>query len=294
MAVNTLTGAALRLFTRLPYGAVQAAGAGLGWLAGRIPNRHRKVAERNVALCFPELSPRDRRRLVRRNLVETGRTLTESLFIWLGNSERIRPLSREVSGWELVEEAMAAGKGVIMISPHLGSWEYIGFFCAARYPMTCMYRPPRQAEFDSIVRQGRERTGMKTVPTDMTGIRAMLQALRKGEMVGILPDQDPREAGGTFAPFFGVAANTMTLVSRLASKTGAVPIFTFAERLPGTRGFHLHFVGAPEGVADADPGLSARAINEGVETLVRMAPAQYQWSYKRFRTRPEGEPPLYS
>lgn len=293
MAEGKSISAGLRLLARLPYPLVQAIGAGLGWLAGRIPNRHRRITERNIKLCFPELSAGERHRLVRRSLVETGKTLTESVYLWLGDARRIESLAQGASGWEGVEEAMARGKGVIVISPHLGSWEYVGVYCAARYPMTCMYRPPRQAQFDSIVRQGRERTGMSIVPTNTKGIRALLQALRKGEIVGILPDQDPRDSGGTFAPFFGIPANTMTLVSKLASKTGAVPIFAFAERLPGSRGFHMYFVPAPKGTGDADDTRSARAINEGVETLVRIAPAQYQWSYKRFRTRPEGEPRLY-
>lgn len=293
MAITDLTGTGLRLLARLPYPLVQAVGAGLGWLAGRIPNRHRRITERNLALCFPELSARERRRLARRSLVETGKTLTESVFLWLGDSRRIESLTRGVSGWERVEEAVAHGKGIIIISPHLGSWEYAGAYCAARLPMTCMYRPPRQARFDTIVRKGRERTGMKTVPTNTKGIRALLQALRSGEAIGILPDQDPRDSGGVFAPFFGIPANTMTLVSKLASKTGAIPIFAFAERLPGSEGFHMHFVEAPEGTGDADDLRSTRAVNQGVETLVRMAPAQYQWSYKRFRTRPEGEPRVY-
>jgi KDO2-lipid IV(A) lauroyltransferase len=285
--------AVLRLLARLPYSFVQGIGAGLGWLAGRIPNRHRRITERNIELCFPGLSRGERRRLTRRSLVETGKTLTESLYLWLGDEGRIKSLDQGASGWEHVEKAMTLGKGVIVISPHLGSWEYVGVYCAARYPMTCMYRPPRQAQFDTIVRQGRERTGMSIVPTNTKGIRALLQVLRKGEIVGILPDQDPRDSGGTFAPFFGIPANTMTLVSKLVSKTGAVPIFAFAERLPGSRGFHMHFIPAPEGTGDADDDRAARAINEGVETLVRMAPAQYQWSYKRFRTRPEGEPRVY-
>lgn len=293
MAGSSLTGASLRLLARLPYPAIQALGASLGWLLGRVPNRHLRITARNLEVCFPEMTAAERLRLARRSLVETGKTLTESLFLWLGNARRIAQLDQGATGWERVEEAMALGKGVIIISPHLGSWEYVGVFCASRYPMTCMYRPPRQARFDAIVRRGRERTGMSTVPTNTRGIRALLQALRKGEIVGILPDQDPRESGGTFAPFFGVPANTMTLVSKLASKTGAVSIFAFAERLPGSRGFRMHFVEAPAGTGDADNATSARAINKGVEKLVRMAPEQYQWSYKRFRTRPEGEPPLY-
>jgi KDO2-lipid IV(A) lauroyltransferase len=160
--------------------------------------------------------------------------------------------------------------------------------------MVCMYRPPRQQSFDAIIRDSRQRTGTRVVPTDAQGIKALFQSLKQGEVVGILPDQDPRDAGSAvFAPFFGVQANTMTLISRLAAKTGAAVIFTFAERLPSGQGFRLHLMPAPPQIADPDPQRAAAALNAGVEACVRMAPAQYQWSYKRFRSRPAGERGLY-
>lgn len=284
----------LWLFGQLPFRFVQGVGGLLGWLSAWVPNEHRDVSERNVRLCFPELPPREQRMLVRESLAEAGKTLTETFALWFGPVSRSLALVREVRGAEAFEAAVARGKGVLLISPHLGSWEVIGLHVGARHPMLCMYRPPRMEQLDAIIREGRQRTGTRIVPTDAHGIRALMQALKGGEVVGILPDQDPRDASGAvFAPFFGVQANTMTLISRLVAKSGAAPFFTFAERLPKGRGFILHLIPADPAIADTDPVRATTALNAGVEQCVRMAPEQYQWSYKRFRTRPEGEPRRY-
>jgi len=144
------------------------------------------------------------------------------------------------------------------------------------------------------IRTARERMGATLVPTDSRGVRTLYQRLASGGMIGILPDQDPREGAGLFAPFFGVAAKTMTLLPRFAAKSGAPVILCFAERLPRGRGFHLHFTPLPPAVNDPDPARSAATVNAAVEAAVRRRPEQYQWSYKRFRTAPPGEPPRYS
>jgi len=159
--------------------------------------------------------------------------------------------------------------------------------------MTCLYRPARQQGMGTVVVAGRERMGIRLAPTDTRGVRILLQALKVNELIGILPDQDPRDEAGVFAPFFGVQAKTMTLLSRLAHKSGAPLLFCMAERLPWGRGFRLHFLPAPSGIDSSNTALAAAALNQGVEQGVKLAPAQYQWSYKRFRTRPAGEPSLY-
>lgn len=285
-------GAVLGLAARLPFAWVQALGGGLGWLSAWIPNEHRAITRRNLELCFPELDERERRALERASLVESGRTLTETVAIWLGPPSRAHMVV-EVEGETALRDALATGRGAVICSPHLGSWEMAGLYLGSRYPMTSMYRPPRKQAFEHIVRRARERTGARLVPTDAGGIRALYQGLKEGRLIGILPDQDPRDPDGAFAPFFGIQANTMTLVSRLAQKTG-VPVFlTFAERLPRGRGFRLRIIPAPQGIDSPDLDTSAAALNRGVEQCVRLAPAQYQWSYKRFRTRPKGEPELY-
>jgi len=282
----------LRLMVRLPLPLLHGIGAVLGWLSWLVPNPNNSVTRRNLELCFPTLTPAARRTLARRTLIETGKALLETPLLWLAPGERVLELVREVRGLELVERGLAAGRGVIVVSPHLGNWELCGLYLA-RYGITSLYRPPRKQALESLIRIARERLGATLVPTDARGVRALYQALARGGMIGILPDQDPRDEAGAFAPFFGVPAKTMTLLPRLAQKSGAPVLFTFAERLPRGRGFRLHFLPAPAGIHSADIATAVRALNQGVEQCVRMAPEQYQWAYKRFRTRPEGEAPLY-
>ncbi len=281
------------LLARLPLPLLHAVGATIGWLFFLFPNHHRRIAERNLQLCFPDKTLLQRRELLRQHLMETGKALLETPMMWSATTQRLAQLVREVRHPELLENAMKEGSGVILISPHIGSWEYIGFYSAQRHPMTCMYRPPRNKTVAPYMLAGRQRMGITLAPTDTSGIRTLLQTLKRGELVGILPDQDPREQGGVFAPFFGIPANTISLLPRLASRSKARLLFGIAERLPWGRGFRIHFLPAPEGSDSEDAAVAATAINKGVEQCVAIAPAQYQWGYKRFRTRPEGEASVY-
>jgi KDO2-lipid IV(A) lauroyltransferase len=283
-------GPLLRLLALLPLPLAHALGVVSGWLFFLLPNEHRDVARRNLEQCFPQLGAAARRRLLRQTLCEVGKTLFETPIIWFSSPQRFNRLVVESVG----EEQLAAiGHGALIVGPHLGSWEMVSLYCSAHYPMTSLYRPLRQPRLERPVRSARERFGAQLVPTDAKGIRALFAALKAGGLVGIPPDQDPRDSGGEFAPFFGLQANTMTLLPRLVSKSGARPLLTVAERLPWGRGFRLHFIAMPQEVGSGDAAVAVRAINESVEQAVRRWPAQYQWIYKRFRSRPPGEEPFY-
>ncbi len=143
------------------------------------------------------------------------------------------------------------------------------------------------------MRQARERLGGKIVPTDARGVKALFQALAKGEAAGMLPDQEPRRGSGIFAPFFGKPTYTMVLLSRLAKKTKAVPVFAFMERLPNGKGFHLHWLPVADEIYSNDMEVSATALNQAVEKCININPSQYMWTYKRFRQRPDGETGIY-
>jgi len=283
----------LRLFALLPLWLAQALGAAVGFLMSVLPNSLRHVARVNIDACFPDWSKTERKRLVRQSLMEDGKGLVEMGALWLWPPERVLSRVREVRGAEFIEQAVARGKGVIIASPHLGAWEIVGHYLASRWPMTILYRPPRLAELDATIRTSRERGGATLVPTDSGGVRALFKALGRGELVGILPDQEPGLESGVFAPFFGIDTNTMVLLPRLAQKSGAAVLFIFAERLPRGHGYILHIEPAPEGIDDQDMAVAGAALNRGVEQCVRKAPAQYQWSYKRFKKRPKGQVKLY-
>lgn len=279
----------LRLLALLPLPLAHAAGAGLGWLAWALPTRARRVTLANLALCLPEMDEGARRSLARRSLLEAGKTFTEMGAMWYWSPARLRGKIRDVVGWENVEAARARGKGVIALTPHLGAWELTSQYYVSRHPLTCLYRPPRLQALDAMILRSRERMGAQLVPTTPSGVKTLYQTLKRGETVGILPDQDPGRGAGIFAAFFGVPTNTMTLVPRLARTTGAAVVLVYAERLPHGRGYVMRFYRAPVGVEDADPAVAAAAMNRGVEACVRERPEQYQWSYKRFKTRPQGE-----
>lgn len=291
--MNPLALGLLRLIAYLPLPLLHGIGVVLGWLSWLFPNPNKAVTLRNLQLCFPQQTRSERKRLARLYLCEVGKTLMETIALWLGNTERLKGWTRAVRGEDLLEQALQGGKGAIIISPHIGSWEYVGLYCAAHHPMTCLYRPARKQGMESVVVAGRERMGITLAPTDITGVRILLQALKANQLVGILPDQDPRDEAGVFAPFFGVPAKTMSLLPRLAHKSGAPLLFSVAERLPWGRGFRLHFLPAPADLNNPDLVTAATALNLGVEQCIALAPHQYQWAYKRFRTRPEGEAPLY-
>lgn len=279
-----------RGLSRLPFAFSQ----GLGWLLGTllryVPNKQRRNALINLRLCYPDWDEVEVRRFRDRALREEAKTFVEIAYLLLRPVPQVLALVRETQGLELLERP--PGHGLIVLSPHLGAWEMAGLFLSTRGPTTTLYKPQPLA--DELVRQARGRAGALLVPTDQTGIRHLLQGLRRGEFLGILPDQEPKEDKGcVFAPFFGVPALTMLLVNRLARRTGAAVVFLFARRLPRGRGFVLHCLPAPSGVDSADEVEAAAALNRGVEACVALCPEQYVWSYKRFRTRPGGGPHPY-
>lgn len=283
-----------RLFSILPLPAAHALGAALGWLLFAVPNKRRRTAAINLALCFPQMPLPARRRLRRRNLIEVGKSVAEIGVLWTRDAKTLRGLIRRVSGVDKVKKAMAGGKGLILALPHLGAWEMIGLWGSLNFPMTSLYRTPPMSQMGRLMRAARERFGARLVSADNTGIRALYKALGRGEMVAILPDQAPSSrSGSVFAPFFGIPASTMVLLSRLALKTGAPVVFGYAERLPNGRGYHLHFLPAPSAIGQGSVESSASEVNSMVEQCARAIPEQYQWIYKRFRVRPAGEQAFY-
>ncbi len=183
--------------------------------------------------------------------------------------------------------------GVIIISPHIGSWELIGLYCSMSHPVTSIYRKPRQASLDEAIVKRRTNFGSKLVPIGPRGIKALLIALKNREATTMQPDQDPRESGGVFAPFFGHPAYTPTLLARLVQKSGARVVMSVAKREPWGIGYNLSFYTITDITPDKSTAEIIAAFNHETERVVRDAPELYQWSYKRFRTRPEGESSIY-
>jgi KDO2-lipid IV(A) lauroyltransferase len=283
-----------RLASRVPLTLSQSLGSGLGRLLDFTNSKRRRVAETNIAACFPHLSPRKQRALRRQAMIQSARLIAELPAAWF-RSRHYWAKRLDTSAFDpLAKELLAQGKGLILALPHLGNWELgINGFGAVG-GVTSLYRPPRKPALESLMRKGRERDDVRMVPTDRGGLRAMCKELKDGRAVVILPDQAPPadQAGAVHAPFFGLPALTMTLLSQLARRTGAPVVFSYFERGPAGR-FTLRCFEADSAIASKDPFEAATALNEGVERCVKLCPDQYQWTYRRFKRPPAGEASIY-
>jgi len=285
----------LRMLAILPLKMLQGIGALLGEVLWRLPTRARSTALVNIELCFPELSRENQLGLARRSLHETAKTFVEMAAIWHWSTTKLKQTIIHVDGQDCLDKALAAGQGVIILAPHYGQWEVLNAYVGQHYPLTALYRPPKLSALEPVIRDARQRFGSQLVPTSRQGVKQLFAALRASQMIGILPDQEPtkQHGAGVFAPFFSVPAWSMTLLSRLAYKSQAQVVIAGARRLAGGEGYALSFFRLDERIRAEDLSVSVGYLNQAVETLARQCPAQYQWSYKRFKTRPPGEAKLY-
>lgn len=268
----------IRSIARLPLGWLQAVGA----LAGRAalaasPSFRRKTAANLelAGLASPQMLVGTAR--------EIGRGVLESPWIWFREPAEVERAAANPDT-EAIQAARAAGRGVILLTPHLGSFEVCARAYAALGPITVLYKPPKIEALHRVLARARSGPNLSAVPTTGTGVRALLRALKRGEMIGVLPDQVPSDGDGAWAPFFGRPAYTMTLPQRLAQATGAAVFMVAGERLPEARGWRVHV----EALDDASPA----AVNRAMEALIRRFPAQYFWGYNRYKVpeRARGKP----
>ena len=278
-----------RTISLMPLRAIHGLGSILGWLQYVFKTDNRRISEINITLCFPELDEARRRELVRQSLAESSSAFLEMGAFWHMSPTRMERYVQSVNGKEILVSSARAKNGLIMLVPHLGLWEFYTFYAPRFAPFTAFYRPLRLPRLHEYVLAGRQRVGATLVPTTPVGIRALYKALGRGEFIAILPDQDPQSEARVFAPFFGHPAASMTLVSRLARKTGAPVVTAWAERLPRGRGFNLHITRVSDDIYSHDDLAAATALNRALEECIRHRPDQYMWSYKRFKARPDGE-----
>ncbi|SEQ26850.1 KDO2-lipid IV(A) lauroyltransferase [Solimonas aquatica] len=282
--------ALLNFSGRLPLRLLHALAAGLGALLWRLPNKPRRLTLWHLERCLPELDEATRQRVARESLTHMMQAVLEAPTFWFGGERRLRAWLTDAQAAQQLQALLAQQHGVIWLCPHLGAWELAGLFCSANGPMSSLYKPQKGA-LDALMREGRERLGAQLVPTSAGGVKALLAALKRREMIGILPDHDPPPGSGVFAPLFGHAAHTTELVSKLAARSGAPVWFCIAERLPRAAGYRLHLLPAPAAVSDPEQGVAA--LNAAVEDVIRRWPQQYWWAYRRYRRQPAGAEPFY-
>lgn len=275
--------ALLRGISRVSLGALQTLGFWLGWLASFFPRGPAWVIRRNLQLCFPDRDDAWYRETTRRNLISTAQTGLEFAKTWGMPPEYSLGQIRAVVRPELLDAALASGKGLLLIVPHFGTWEFMNAWINRRAPSVIMYKPSKNRAMDTFILEARSRLNAELVPTDERGVKALLKTLKKGGVSIILPDHVPHDNGGLFAPFFGIRVWSGILTSRLIQKTGCEVLMMSCLRRPGADGFEVTFDPFDTAVYDKDLETAVTALNEGIADLIRRNPAQYQWTYKRFK-----------
>lgn len=283
--MSTLLRGLFVLLGHLPLPLLHGVATVLGRLVWYFPNNLKRVTQLHLDLCLEELPSADREQIARLSLVHMAKAVCEAPAIWFGPQARLQGWLTDDEARNRLRALVGEGRGAIILCPHIGSWELAGLFCSTVGRITSLYKPQGEA-IDQVMLEGRSRLGANLVPTTGGGVKALLYALRNGEMVGILPDQDPPWGAGVFAPLFGLPAHTSELVTRLAARTGAPVWFCYAERLGRGRGFRFHITPAPQQVDN--PTLGAAMLNQGIEAVLTHLPEQYWWSYKRYRRQPAG------
>ena len=271
----------LRLIARLPLSFLHALGTVLGWTIYGMSPTYRRHLRENLAAAGV-----DDARVRRGAIASAGRMVMELPAIWFRPHADVVALVKSVEGAEAAYAAQRSGKALLFLTPHMGAFEIASLYAAREMPITVLYRRPKVGWTEPLMRAGRERTNVRLVPADLTGVREMFAALKRGETVGFLPDQVPGKGEGEWAEFFGRPAYTMTLAAKLADRSNVAPFLAFARRLPRGEGYSLHVRPLPEPMAGES---ATRRINRALESLVRECPEQYLWGYNRYKI-PAGAP----
>ena len=272
----------VRWLSRWPLWLLHALGSGLGWLVYGLSPSYRARVHENTARAGVDTATR------RASVGEAGRLVAELPRLWLRAPGQTIEDPVRWEGAEWLQALVDQGHGLVLLTPHMGSFEVSAQAYAERFgqrqPITVLYRPARQRWLRELEEAARARPALATAPATLAGVRRMLRALRRGETVGLLPDQVPPEGLGVWAPFFGKPAYTMTLAARLVQQTGAAVAVLWTERLPRGAGYVVRALPLAEALPEAGEEPSAAAINRTMEAVIRCCPAQYLWGYNRYKT----------
>jgi len=274
-----------KILSRLPLPAIHHMGKMLGWLLHLLTPATARIQRANLrqsGLCSNEA---EFEQVIKENIRETGKAILETLAIWAWSEQEALGKVRSAPNWHLVDEALARGKGLIFLTPHLGCFEITSIYYGHYHPITVLFRPPKKSWIAPLIDSGRTKGKVKLAPANTAGVRLLIQALKNNEAIGILPDQNPAAGEGEWAPFFGKPAYTMSLASKLAEKTGATVIMVYGERLANGNGFAIHF-SKLEDHAIATPAL----LNQAIEAQIKQCPSQYYWSYHRYKVSRKAKP----
>jgi KDO2-lipid IV(A) lauroyltransferase len=276
-----------RFLTSLPLSWLHSLGTLLGHFMFAMSKKYAARTEENLRQSHLATDERHYASLLKQSINEAGKGIVELPWVWGRPLEQVCATVQSCQGWEYMEAAHARGKGIILLTPHWGCFEVVGLYVGQRLPLTCLYRSPKQPWLETIMRGGRERGLANLATADVSGVRVLFKALKRGEAIGLLPDQVPSNGEGEWINFFSRPAYTMTLSGRLAQSSGATVVLAYAERLSQGRGYAIRIEPLPLDFNQSVP----LQINAALERVIATAPAQYLWSYNRYKI-PSGVTPL--
>lgn len=281
----------LILIAFLPLSINRALGSILGFVQYKLNSRDVKVSRRNIQLCFPDLSAQEQEKLILQSAKESMKCALESLWAWGNTAEKVKARFLSVRGLEHLKQLQQNNSAILLTGAHLGNWEALLNWIAGEGPCTIAYKEPKISGTDSIILNARQKAGVTMVPGNKSGLKQMFKVLENRGTFIILSDQKPGKRGGVFAPFFHNQAYTMTLVQTLVQKTSANLLFFFAKRIKG--GFEVVIEPANFDTKEADPEQFSALMNKQLEQQIKSCPAQFEWSYRRFRPQPDNSVSLY-
>jgi len=282
----------MKVMATLPFRWQLALGGRVGRWLGRIARRRRQIARINLEQCFPEWSPLQRETWLDAHFASLGIGLFETAMAWWAPDEKLRGLAR-VTGVEHLEQALARGKGVILLTGHFTTLELGARFITWQHAFHAMYRSHKNPLYETVMRRERQRRS-RLPPLPHEDLRGLLRAFKRGRAVWYAPDQNHGRRNSVFVPFFGIPTCTITATSRLAALSGAAVVPYFPRRLPAVAGYEVIILPALENFPSGDVVADTARINTLLEQHIRQAPEQYLWVHRRFKTRPPGESSFYS
>jgi KDO2-lipid IV(A) lauroyltransferase len=266
----------IAVFFKLPLFLLHGLGALLGRVTYQYDHRFRQRIDKNLKLAFASSDNHDLKKITQLAIREIGKCLMEAPAIWFNSSQRNFRWVKKCYGWEHVETALKKKKGIIFLTPHLGCFEITAQYFANFHPITILFKRPKQKWLAHIILSGRRHSNIHLAEVNIQGVKQLMQTLKKGEAIGVLPDQVPNEGQGVWTHFFNTPAYTMTLVSKLAESSKATILIGFGHRLSKGQGYEIYI--EPFG-SDHSP----QGINDRLESLIRKYPTQYLWNYQRFK-----------
>ena len=278
----------------LPLAASQSFGRLLAKLMyWKKRSRSYTVSKSNIDGCFPALSAQRREQLLKLSLEHTAMSYAEMGMSWLWPTSMSLAKVISVKGEHLLTAAVAQGRGVLIIAPHIGNWEVLNLFASNKYAITVLYKQPKLKFFDWLINKMRKRLGGDMAPATAAGVKKLIKKLRANGVIAILPDQEPADGSGQFCCFFNRPAYTMTLLSQLARKTNCKVIAGVALREPRGKGFSVEFSEVDTDINSSDLNVSLAVLNNTIQSIATANPEQYQWEYKRFKKTPPGTVKFY-